>query len=352
MVSVSLCMIVKNEEEVLERCLKSVKSFVDEIIIVDTGSTDNTKQIAKKYTNKIYDFVWCNDFSKARNFAFSKSTCSYVMWLDADDIVPKKSLNKLMGLKTNLTADVYMLKYDIAFCDNKSTFSYFRERIIKNCDKCIWQGVVHECITPFGKVENIDISIEHRKIKTSDSNRNLKIYQNLAKERILNPREQYYFARELFDHKKYTKCIQVLNRFIKEGKGWVENIIESYVILYKCYVILNKPLKQHECLTKTFLYDLPRANVCCYLGDYFLQQKQYKNACYWYNSATKCKDISHTGAFVEPIYYNYYPYMQLCYITSLLGDNKKAAKFNNLAGKYYKSAAYLHNKKYFENLSI
>ena len=72
MSSISLCMIVKDEEDVLRRCLSSVKKCVDEIIIVDTGSKDNTIKIATEFTDKIYNYKWCDDFSKARNFAFSK----------------------------------------------------------------------------------------------------------------------------------------------------------------------------------------------------------------------------------------------------------------------------------------
>ena len=73
MIEISLCMIVKNEEKILTRCLDSVADLVDEIVIVDTGSTDATKKIAANYTDKIYDFTWVDDFSAARNFAFSKS---------------------------------------------------------------------------------------------------------------------------------------------------------------------------------------------------------------------------------------------------------------------------------------
>ena len=73
MVTISLCMIVKNEELVLARCLDTVCDLVDEIIIVDTGSTDSTKSIAARYTDKIYDFEWVNDFAAARNFSFSKA---------------------------------------------------------------------------------------------------------------------------------------------------------------------------------------------------------------------------------------------------------------------------------------
>ena len=66
-------MIVKNEENVLKRCLDSIYDLMDEIIIVDTGSTDRTKEIAAEYTDKIYDFTWVYDFSAARNFSFSKA---------------------------------------------------------------------------------------------------------------------------------------------------------------------------------------------------------------------------------------------------------------------------------------
>ena len=76
MPTISLCMIVKNEENVLDRCLSSIADLMDEIIIVDTGSTDRTKEIASKYTDLIYDFPWINDFSAARNFSFSKATTS------------------------------------------------------------------------------------------------------------------------------------------------------------------------------------------------------------------------------------------------------------------------------------
>ncbi len=87
MSSISLCMIVKNESQVIERCLKCVSDLVDEIVIVDTGSTDDTMSIARKFTDSIYEFPWIDDFSAARNFSFSKATKEYIMWLDADDII-------------------------------------------------------------------------------------------------------------------------------------------------------------------------------------------------------------------------------------------------------------------------
>lgn len=352
MISISLCMIVKNEEEVLERCLKSVKNLVDEIIIVDTGSIDKTKIIAKKYTNKIYDFKWCDDFSKARNFAFSLATSNYILWLDADDIMPKKTINYLIKNKQFLTADCYMLKYDIAFNNNKPTFSYYRERIVKNCTSAVWQGAVHECITPFGNIKKLNYSIHHKKIKQIQCNRNLKIYQSLKSQRKLLPREQYYYSRELYDNKKYKQAITELKKFINSNLGWKENIIDALFLLADCYMIVNDYEKHIQTLFKTFLYDTPRANICCKIGDYFMLQKNYHTAKYWYQAATKCEDVLNKGGFVQSIYYNYYPFLQLCVCFYNLGDIKKAISYNNLAEKYCPNCNIVKgNKNFFNNLN-
>lgn len=350
MPTISLCMIVKNEENTLARCLNSCKKLFDEIIIVDTGSLDKTKQIAKQYTNKIFDFKWQDDFSLARNYAFSKATSQYIMWLDADDVVPKSSLKKLLELKKELKADVYMLKYNIAFLNNKPTFSYFRERIVKNCKFAFWQGVVHECITPFGKIERLNISINHKKIKYEKNNRNINIYRQLFKKRPLYPREQYYYGRELYDHKKYKKCISVLKSFVLSGKGWSENMYDAIYIISECYRILNQKEKQLFWLFKSFELTKPRANIVCKIADYFLNTKNYQIAIFWYNFATKCEDVTFKGGFIEPMYYNYYPYLQMCYSYFCLGNLKLSERYNNLAKKYYKSEQVLNNENYFNKI--
>ena len=83
--TISVCMIVKNEEKNLAACLDCLQGIADEIVIVDTGSTDATKEIAAKYTDKLYDFAWVDDFSAARNFAFSKATMDYIYSADKNN---------------------------------------------------------------------------------------------------------------------------------------------------------------------------------------------------------------------------------------------------------------------------
>ena len=100
-VTVSLCMIVKNEEKILARCLDSIGDLADEIIIVDTGSRDRTKEIAARYTDKIYDFQWIRDFAAARNFAFSKAACDYIYSADADEVLDLVLRNELPGIDTH-----------------------------------------------------------------------------------------------------------------------------------------------------------------------------------------------------------------------------------------------------------
>ncbi|NFN14813.1 glycosyltransferase family 2 protein, partial [Clostridium botulinum] len=93
---ITLCIIAKNEEYILEKCLIHASNFVDEIIVVDTGSTDKTKEIAYKYTKNVYDFEWCNDFAKARNFSIEKSTNDWIFVLDADEIIETFDLKSVI----------------------------------------------------------------------------------------------------------------------------------------------------------------------------------------------------------------------------------------------------------------
>ena len=103
MATVSLCMIVRNEEKVLARCLDSVRGIADEICITDTGSTDKTREIARKY-GTVQAFPWCDDFSAARNFSFAQARMDYTLWLDADDVLLPSDRQNCLCSKRSWTA--------------------------------------------------------------------------------------------------------------------------------------------------------------------------------------------------------------------------------------------------------
>lgn len=351
----SLCMIVKNEEDVLERCLKSAKPFADEIIIVDTGSTDKTKNIAKKYTSKIYDFKWIDDFSAARNYSFSKASGDYIMWLDADDIITTENVKKIMQLKesSDSSVDIYMFKYNVAFDKNNNpTYTYYRERIIRNSPKYRWESPIHEVISLRGNIKYTDIEVEHRKLKQNPPGRNLKIFNKMISDGVvLDARQQFYYGRELFYNQDDIGAINTLEDFLKRSDGWYENKIDACKLLGELYSRNSDTSSALLALFKSFSYTEPRSNICCDIGKIFFDKKEYKNAIFWYELASTRPQNLTTNAFIEPDTYNYIPYMQLCVIYYRLGDLVKANMYNELAGKIKPNDPnYLYNKKLFSNL--
>jgi len=353
-ITISLCMIVKNEENVLERCLSSVSTIVDEIVIIDTGSTDQTKEIAKKFTNCVYDFNWINDFSAARNFAFSKATKDYIMWLDADDVITEVNAEKLLELKKTLTeeVDAVAMKYHLSFDeDGNPTFSSVRNRIVKRKRNFKWIGFVHEYLEVYGHIIHSDAAVIHHKDKDS-STRNLKIYEEaIASGKSLNPRDKYYYANECLDHGKYETAIEWYNKFLDEGKGWSEDNIQACGKMADCYLNLgDMDLAISSCL-KSFTYDGPRGENCCRLGYIYLQQNDYHRAISWYKIATFVDIPEQKSPFINTACYTWLPHLQLCLSYSRLGDQKTAKKHNDIAASFApNNPSVKHNQAYFNSL--
>ncbi len=355
MPTISLCMIVKDEEMHLARCLDSVAGLVDEIIIVDTGSTDRTMEIASYYTQKIYSYPWGDDFSAARNESFSKASMDYCMWMDADDILEESAQDGFLQLKQSLSpdTDIVMMKYNTSFDEaGNPSFSYFRERWIRNCTQFRWIGAVHEVIPPNGRVLYSDIAISHRKEKAKDPHRNLRIYQKMIQEgKPLDARQQYYYGRELYYHGHYREAVAVFEKFLLSADGWVENKIEACSVCADCYLHLGQEHAALNTLLRSLGYDLPRAELCCDIGKYFLEHGNYHIAIHWYKAALHAPKKEHSAGFVLPDCYDYVPFLQLCVCYDKLGDRKKAREYNEKAGacKPY-SQSYLYNKRYFNSL--
>ncbi len=355
-ITISLCMIVRDEENSLEKCLDTAKDIADEIIIVDTGSTDRTAEIAKKYTSKVYSFDWVDDFSAARNFSFSKATMEYCFWLDADDIILLEDRKKLLNIKMQLNSDidVVMLPYHIAFDeDNKPTFKYYRERIVKNNLAYRWQGEVHEAIAPIGNVIYEEAAITHNKTKPHDSNRNIRILENLYKTKGLDARQEFYYGRELFEHQRYEEANEILEKFLQNPCGWDENKIDAYLTLSVCLEMQGENQKAIVNLFKSFLIDAPRSAVCCELGRLFLKEEKIEQSIFWYELALHCPQKNKSGGFVNPEHRGYIPYIGLCVCYDKLGDKKTAFDYNEKAGQLRpNSEVYLYNKRYFSSLNM
>ena len=177
MTTISLCMIVKNEEAVLARCLDSVASLMDEIIIVDTGSTDRTKEIAARYTDRIYDFAWVDDFS---DFAFGQATCEYIYAPDADEILDEENRKRFAQLKQVLLPEIeivqmhYLTQSEFNTVQNAS--DELRPKLFKRLRTFTWIDPIHETIRTDPVVFDSEICILHMP-QASHHERDFEIFQ-------------------------------------------------------------------------------------------------------------------------------------------------------------------------------
>lgn len=346
-------MIVKNEEEVLDACLASVGNICDEIIIVDTGSTDQTKEIANKYTSNIYDFKWIDDFSAARNFAFSKASMEYIFWLDADDVLYEADQYKLKHLKEALerivdsVSMIYILEFDEY---GEPAFYFRRNRLVKRTNNFLWRGAVHEYLEVGGNILQSDISIVHRKSKKkkiAPSNRNIKIYEErLKKGDIFTPRDLFYYANELKDHKKYEEALQYYKKFLQSKKGWLEDHIRACLYMADIYRLYNEKEKEFKILLQTFEFDTPRPESCCRLGDYFTERKKYKLAIYWYNLALKTN--YNPEGFHYEAFSTWYPHLSLCMLNWRIGNKEKSFEHHEIVKEMRPNdPKVLYNQQFF-----
>ena len=212
----SIVLIVKNEEKILDKCLASVKE-ADEAVFVDTGSTDDTIKIAKKYTNKIYHFKWCNDFSKARNFAKDKCTGDWIYSIDADHelLTPISKVKEIISKAKVRALSIKSI--------SKSGW-HWRKVIWKNDKDIFWVGKVHENLNT---TENENVNIERRCGYSDnhklDTKRNLKILLTMEQ----TPRTLFYLAKEYYDLKQFKKAVEYFNKYLKVST-WVSEKAEAY----------------------------------------------------------------------------------------------------------------------------
>lgn len=355
MATISLCMIVRDEEDVIGRCLESMKDLADEIIIVDTGSVDKTKEIVKEYTDQVYEFTWINDFAAARNFSFSKANMDFVMWMDADDILKEADRNAFMELKAKLNPeiDMVMMSYHVAFdSQGNPTMTYYRERLMRREKDYRWTGAVHEVIVPEGNIIYSQAAVTHSKLHPSDPDRNLSIYEGLLERGVrLDPRHQFYYARELFYHSRYQEASEVFTAFLNGQEGWVENNISACLDLSECYRRTGRQQEALQALFRSFAYDKPRPEVCCAIGNSFLEAQSCPIAAYWYEQAAKAEVNPQNGGFQSPDSRDFLPYLQLCVCHDRMGNQTLAKEYHNKA-KALKpdDPAVLYNEEYFSSL--
>jgi len=349
---ISLCMIVRDEAEHLAACLDSVHDAVDEIIILDTGSKDATKEIARRYTENVMDYVWEDDFAAARNAAFSFAKMPYMMWMDADDVLDQSEKEKLIALRPALNGsiDAVMMPYICARRpDGSPALVFDRERIVRRDAGFRFEGAVHEAMSVSGNVIREDIAIRHTGQHAARSNlRNLGIYERMiASGAAMKARDWHYYARELMTAKRYEEAEKVFARVIGDN---VWSVIRTDALLQRarCLMNLKRTGEARAQLLCALAADTPSAELLCALGECEMQAGRDAAAVLWYRAARLAEKPQATGAFVYADCYDYIPAMQLCVLLDRMGRTREAAMENERALIAHPAdTAAMRNRAYF-----
>ena len=291
MITISVCMIVKNESNILARCLDSLVTIWDELIIVDTGSTDNTMELAGAYTDKVYEFKWTGDFSEARNFALSKATCDYIYTADADEILEGDNIDRFLALKACLddTTDVVQMYYGNQL-DKGTVYNFDKElrpKLFKRLRPIRFMDPVHETLDLDFKIINTDIVITH-KPEGIHSGRDLDIFARMIREgQTISSRLMRFLNRELYlseDTKQLSEFAPRLQGILSEEGRCEDDIIEACILLARYHRLRGEIPGMFDNVVKVMAAG-SNSEICVELGQYYYANKNYDDAAIWFYNA-------------------------------------------------------------------
>ena len=336
--SIGLCVIAKNEAENLPRLFESVKGCVDKIYLTDTGSTDDTVQVAESLGAEVSHFEWINDFSAARNFNFSQAKTDYILWLDCDDVLGNPEGFNLWRDSVMNIGDYFMAPYWYSLDANgQPTCKFSRERVIKNGLGFKWNYFIHEGILPKssrGAIRAMPVNswyVKHLRSSedlAKDKNRNLKIFE--SKSESLDARMLYYYGKELFEADKIEESIKEFSKALSNPSLELHDRILGAQYLCYAYMRTEQFTKALE-LAHTHLMLAPnRAEFHAIIADCYLKLGKLADAVPFFSASKSC--ILNTQGGLESALFHHkdlytsYPRNQLSRIYAHLGDIDRAKK--------------------------
>lgn len=340
----SLCMIAKNEEAVLDRCLKSVKGLVDEIILVDTGSTDATIEIAKRYTEHVYHFTWINDFAAARNFSISKASGKWILVLDADEYVEendKQALLEFLVKADSTKPNAFLLPILNFTGSSERMVSGITEssmaRLFPRHPDIYYESPIHEqLVYKQGslKFELFPLRIYHTGYLTEvtkqkkKADRNMGIFNDIKKSnKKLDAYGQFCLAKEYLHAGDNKKALYYYTRAFKSAKPdalWLPHCIDDLMTVWfnldylkDAYDLLQKLLPKYP---NHVDYYCLMALIYSHFGLYEEAVKNFETCVKIAEAADRNK---RSFALVRTDYGYSIPYLRLFEIYHLLGNVQK-----------------------------
>lgn len=290
MATISLCMIVKNEELVLRRCLDCIKDLMDEIIIVDTGSTDGTKKIAYEYTDKVYDYEWRDDFAAARNYSFSKAAMDYIYVADADEIIDEENQKRFRCLKEALLPEIEIVQ--MKYCNQLeygSVYNFdseYRGKLYKRLRTFQWIDPLHETVNLDPIVFDSDIEIIHKPLEKHDRRDFANFEKLVNRGEVLSKKLLIMYAKELMiagNEQDFAKAVPLFQRALQEERSTEEYKAADCVLAKAAEFSGDTEAFFTACLKE--VADNPPAEICTMLGEYYRSRENYQEAVLWYYNA-------------------------------------------------------------------
>jgi len=229
----SACLIVKNEKDHIRAVLESLEG-VDEIIVCDTGSTDETVALAREYTENVFtDYVWADDFAAARNHAKSKATGDWIISIDADETLEHGGVQKIRDLIANATED--QLHFSVRMTSKVGGQVHDLPRIFRNNRIVEWVGAAHETVHPVQKNPcDIVITYGYSTAHDLDPDRMLRILSKIVASGNATPRDRYYHAREAYYRKAYARAAVLFEEYTKVAT-WNPEKADAFLYIARCY---------------------------------------------------------------------------------------------------------------------
>lgn len=348
--NLSICIIAKNEEKNIERCLKCLEPYGFEIIVVDTGSVDATWEIASQYASSVYDFEWCNDFATAKNFAISKASNEFVMVIDSDEYLESIDLGKLLRLLGKNPDKVGRIQRRNTFSRNnrqQENVEWINRIFSKN--KFHYEGRIHEQVTALdgqayemyeAPVEILhsgyDLTEEERKAKAErNSTLLLQELEQLRCDANTNPRsaEQipyiiYQLGKSYYMAGDYTKACEYFSEglsFDLEPKlEYVIDMVETYG-----YALINSGQAEQALFFENIYDEFGNcADFKVLMGLIYMNNEMFDEAVAEFLKATEYKECRNTGANSYLAFYNAGVIYECC------GMLEEAREFYLKCGEY------------------
>lgn len=326
-------MIVKNEEKVLRRCLDSIDGLVDEIIIVDTGSTDTTRSIALEYTDKVYDFEWVDDFSAARNYSFSLATKDYIYTADADEVIDDTNRGRFRLLKQAMLPEIDIvqmyycnqLEYGTAYNFDRE----YRPKLFKRLRTFTWTERIHETVRLDPVIFDSDVEIMHMPL-ASHSGRDFSAFlKQFNSGNRLSKRLHHMYAMELYisgNDEDIVNSVPVFENSLTDPSRSTDELKEAMAVLARAYRISGSERAFFTNVLKDAV-STPSAETCCELGEFYYQAGEYNEACIWFLNAVS----DETESILSIRTSGELPYNRLADCYEAIGNSSTAAAYRDAA---------------------